>query len=210
MTFNNDTMVEECLAGSDNVPKVSYNLVPLSQIAQMEANAIVGKYCSITHQQLTLTSPSIKDVAGVCRDVGDVLQFTAKASGRELKKRDITLVDRSGSAVCKCHARSEDSVLIRCDISFCRSAWRSGGKMPKTLTVPPIQSYLSKAAEWMNLVAVRVSHWALAARWNRIPTSAKLTNSAAGTIMKVATKTSTAFPPGPNNSFHFLHFRPSA
>lgn len=43
MTFNNDTMVEECFAGNDNVPKVSYNLVPLSQIAQMEANAVVGE-----------------------------------------------------------------------------------------------------------------------------------------------------------------------
>ncbi len=40
------------------------------------------------------------DVGGVCREVGDVIQFTAKTSGRELKKRDVTLVDRSGSAVC--------------------------------------------------------------------------------------------------------------
>ncbi|XP_037037026.1 replication protein A 70 kDa DNA-binding subunit [Bradysia coprophila] len=80
MTFNSDTVVEECVGGNDNVPKVSYNLVPLSQISQMEANATV-------------------DVAGVCREVGDIFQFTAKTTGRELKKRDVTLVDRSGSSV---------------------------------------------------------------------------------------------------------------
>lgn len=80
MTFNSDTIVEECVGGNDNVPKVSYNLVPLSQISQMEPNATV-------------------DVAGVCREVGEINQFTAKTSGRELKKRDVTLVDRSGSSV---------------------------------------------------------------------------------------------------------------
>lgn len=44
MTFNSDTVVEECFDANDSVPKVSYNLVPLSQIAQMEPNAIVGEY----------------------------------------------------------------------------------------------------------------------------------------------------------------------
>lgn len=39
------------------------------------------------------------DVIGVCRETGDLFQFTAKASGRELKKRDITLVDSSNAAV---------------------------------------------------------------------------------------------------------------
>lgn len=44
MTFNSDTVVEECFGADDNVPKVTYNLVPLSQIAQMEPNATVGEY----------------------------------------------------------------------------------------------------------------------------------------------------------------------
>lgn len=39
------------------------------------------------------------DVIGVCRDVGEVQRFTAKASGRELKKRDITLVDNSNASI---------------------------------------------------------------------------------------------------------------
>ncbi|KAG4077768.1 hypothetical protein HA402_011197 [Bradysia odoriphaga] len=80
MTFNSDTVVEECADGHVDVPKFSYNLVPLSQISQMEANATV-------------------DVAGVCREVGDIVHCTAKTTGRELKKRDVTLIDRSRSNV---------------------------------------------------------------------------------------------------------------
>lgn len=37
---------------------------------------------------------------GLCRDTGDVFQFTARASGRELKKREITLIDASNASVC--------------------------------------------------------------------------------------------------------------
>lgn len=43
MTFSADTTVEECVGCDDNLPKVSYNLVPLSQISAMEANATVGE-----------------------------------------------------------------------------------------------------------------------------------------------------------------------
>lgn len=50
------------------------------------------------------------DVAGVCRDVGEINQFTAKTTGRELKKRDVTLVDRSGASVCV-HKKSFPTLL---------------------------------------------------------------------------------------------------
>lgn len=43
MSFNSDSVVEECIGANDSVPNVTYNLVPLSQIAQMEPNAIVGE-----------------------------------------------------------------------------------------------------------------------------------------------------------------------
>lgn len=45
-------------------------------------------------------SLSFEDVGGVCRDVGAIFEFTAKTSGRDLKKRDVTLVDRSSASVC--------------------------------------------------------------------------------------------------------------
>lgn len=39
------------------------------------------------------------DVLGICRDAGEVIQFTAKTTNRELKKRDITLVDSSQASI---------------------------------------------------------------------------------------------------------------
>lgn len=36
---------------------------------------------------------------GVCQEIGDIRSFTAKSTGRELKKRDITLVDNSNASV---------------------------------------------------------------------------------------------------------------
>ena len=44
MTFTNDTVVEECIDAGESVPKVAFNLVPLSSIGQMEANAVVGQF----------------------------------------------------------------------------------------------------------------------------------------------------------------------
>lgn len=41
----------------------------------------------------------IPDIIGVCKEVGDLNTFTARTTGRELKKRDITLVDQSNAAV---------------------------------------------------------------------------------------------------------------
>lgn len=56
MIFNSDTMVEECLGSNDSVPKVSYNLVPLSQIGSMEDNATVGE--SNEHYHLSVNRPT--------------------------------------------------------------------------------------------------------------------------------------------------------
>lgn len=53
---------------------------------------------------------SPKDIGGVCRDVGEIIQFTAKTTGRELKKRDVTLVDRSSASVCIIEGGRSNSV----------------------------------------------------------------------------------------------------
>lgn len=42
ITFTSHTVVEKCYDDSGTVPKISYNFVPLSQIAQMDGNAVVG------------------------------------------------------------------------------------------------------------------------------------------------------------------------
>lgn len=80
MTMTNDTLIQECKDEDSSVPEIHYNFVPISSIANMEANAMV-------------------DVIGVCKEVSEVVQFTAKSSGRELKKREVTIVDTSNAAV---------------------------------------------------------------------------------------------------------------
>lgn len=80
MTFGNDTIIQECIDDIGGIPAVSYNFIPIANIASMEPNTIL-------------------DVIGVCRDVGDLHQFTSK-NGKELKKKEITLVDKSDSSIC--------------------------------------------------------------------------------------------------------------
>lgn len=80
MTMTADTVLQECEDEGASIPTIQYDFVPIPQIANMEAHAII-------------------DVVGVCKDAGEINQFTAKASGRELKKRDVTLVDKSNTAV---------------------------------------------------------------------------------------------------------------
>ena len=39
------------------------------------------------------------DIIGICRKVGDLVKFTARSSEREVKKRELTVVDKSLVAV---------------------------------------------------------------------------------------------------------------
>lgn len=80
MTFTSDTLVQECDDSDADIPTIQYNFVPISSVAQLEQNAVV-------------------DVAGVCTECSDVQQFTARASGKELKKRDVVLADQSRTSV---------------------------------------------------------------------------------------------------------------
>lgn len=78
MTFTHDTQVVPC-ADDSEIPQITYNFVPLSVLQNSDANAIV-------------------DVIGVCKSANDIQNLTARTSNRELKKRDITLVDQSLTA----------------------------------------------------------------------------------------------------------------
>ncbi|KFB42188.1 AGAP001421-PA-like protein [Anopheles sinensis] len=80
MTMTNDTIVQKCTDADGAMPEIQYNFVPISQIANLEPNALV-------------------DIIGMCKEAGDMVQFTAKTSGRELRKREITLVDDSKASV---------------------------------------------------------------------------------------------------------------
>lgn len=78
MTFSSDTIVQEC-HDTVKMPEIQYNFVPIASISTMEANSVV-------------------DIMGICKEATDTQTLMLK-SGRESKKREVTLVDRSGSSV---------------------------------------------------------------------------------------------------------------
>lgn len=81
MTFNNETIIEPCDEECDNsIPRINLNPIPLSELLKKNPNDIV-------------------DIIGIVKSAGDVVTITAKQSGKELKKRDVHLVDNSNCAV---------------------------------------------------------------------------------------------------------------
>ncbi|CUM65609.1 uncharacterized protein PRCAT00003257001 [Priceomyces carsonii] len=79
LSLDKDTEITECFNTSD-VPKLHFNFVKLSQIQDLEPNAIV-------------------DVIGVLKEVNPVFQITAKSTGKAFDRRNITIVDESGFAI---------------------------------------------------------------------------------------------------------------
>ncbi|XP_031632411.1 replication protein A 70 kDa DNA-binding subunit, partial [Contarinia nasturtii] len=80
LTLSSDSVIQECKEDLDDVPTVKYDFISIDKISDKQPNTIV-------------------DVIGVCRDVGELQAFTAKSTGKELKKRDITLVDNTDASV---------------------------------------------------------------------------------------------------------------
>lgn len=80
MTMTSETLIQPCNEDTEAIPKLRYDFVPISEIAEKEANSIV-------------------DVIACCKDASDVTKLTAKTTGRELTKRDVTLVDDSNSSI---------------------------------------------------------------------------------------------------------------
>lgn len=80
MTFTNETVVAECMEESTSVPNVKYDFVQISDIANKSTDSIL-------------------DVIGVCKMASDVQELTARNTGKQLKKRELTLVDSSGGAI---------------------------------------------------------------------------------------------------------------
>lgn len=44
MTLGNESVIQECVDASDDIPAVKYDFVPISRIAEMETNAVVGRF----------------------------------------------------------------------------------------------------------------------------------------------------------------------
>ncbi|XP_034664549.1 replication protein A 70 kDa DNA-binding subunit [Drosophila subobscura] len=81
MTFTGETAVQLCEDADDGgIPDIKYNLVPISEVSGMENKAAV-------------------DTIGICKEVGELQAFTSRTTNKEFKKRDLTLVDMSNSAI---------------------------------------------------------------------------------------------------------------
>ncbi|XP_023179721.2 replication protein A 70 kDa DNA-binding subunit-like [Drosophila hydei] len=81
MSFTGETMVQLC-DDEDNVgvPEIKFDLIPLSQVTNMENNESV-------------------DTIGICKEVGELQTVTSRTTNKELKKRELTLVDASNDPI---------------------------------------------------------------------------------------------------------------
>lgn len=81
LTLSSDSQIFPCHDFDDTqMPALKFNFVPLSQVKNVEVDGIV-------------------DVIGVCQTAGEVVNLVSKTTRKELKKRDVTIVDQSLSSV---------------------------------------------------------------------------------------------------------------
>lgn len=78
MTLGNESVIQECTDVSQ-IPAIKYNFIQISEVGNLDAGASV-------------------DVIAVCKETSDLVNLTSKA-GRDLTKREITLVDQSNTAI---------------------------------------------------------------------------------------------------------------
>lgn len=76
LIVNNDTKIEECIDDLRAIPNLTYNITPISKITK-----------SLKDQLITVT--------GICHQISSLEEFTSKSSGIELKKKNITLIDKN-------------------------------------------------------------------------------------------------------------------
>lgn len=79
MQMNDDTIVEE-RSEDIMVPKLKYNFIPIAQMTSFPGGSNV-------------------DVAAVVRSVGEVATIVAKATQKELRKREVMIVDDSNAEI---------------------------------------------------------------------------------------------------------------
>lgn len=79
MTINNDTSIVKC-DDADDVPQMQMNYTDISNLESHAKDAFV-------------------DVIGIATEVGDISSITARATGKQLTKREVKLQDKSGAAV---------------------------------------------------------------------------------------------------------------
>jgi replication factor A1 len=81
LTLSSETQIFPCHDFDDSqMPALKFNFVQLSQVKDVDVDGIV-------------------DVIGVCQTAGELTKLMSKTTRKELKKRDVTIVDQSLSSV---------------------------------------------------------------------------------------------------------------
>jgi len=81
LTLSSKTQIFPCHEFDDSqMPALKFNFVQLSQVKDVDVDGIV-------------------DVIGVCQTAGELTTLMSKTTRKELKKRDVTIVDQSQSSV---------------------------------------------------------------------------------------------------------------
>ncbi|KAK2718993.1 replication protein A 70 kDa DNA-binding subunit-like [Artemia franciscana] len=81
LTFGNQTKISLCeMTDAKDMPTIAFDFVPIRKIEDMAKDAFV-------------------DVIGVITEVSEVSSIVARATGRELKKRELKILDTSGADI---------------------------------------------------------------------------------------------------------------
>ncbi|XP_015606859.1 replication protein A 70 kDa DNA-binding subunit [Cephus cinctus] len=80
MTLTNDSEIIPCDDASTDIPTIQYNFCPISEVESKAKDELI-------------------DVIGVCKSYNDVQTLVSRATQKELKKRDVELVDESNLSV---------------------------------------------------------------------------------------------------------------
>ncbi|KAJ8924906.1 hypothetical protein NQ315_001063 [Exocentrus adspersus] len=81
MTLAAESIIQECTETEAScLPQIKYNFVTFDKIPHAEPNTVV-------------------DAIGIVKNIGDLQTFQARSTGRELKKRELLLVDQTNTAV---------------------------------------------------------------------------------------------------------------
>lgn len=80
LTLGNESQILPVHDEDTSIPQIKFNFVPLSEIESMENGTNV-------------------DIIGVAKSTNDLYAFTSKTTNKDLKKREVTVVDKSNTAV---------------------------------------------------------------------------------------------------------------
>ena len=89
-----------CQDDDCSIPQVAFNFVPISQLSNIDKDALIGIIHHIFLSSYFLNCFFfVTDVIGVAKSASEVSTITTKTTNKELKKREVHLVDDTNTEV---------------------------------------------------------------------------------------------------------------